>query len=129
MESVERDQRRGGVDWSLWFGVLGAPLAWSLHLLVSYTLVPPICWDGGIIALHLISLALAAVALAAGLIAWREWRQTRASGQEDIHGTGSRPGFMALFGVFASVIFFVGILLIWAPIFVVNPCEGVSWPR
>ncbi|MDP9369755.1 MAG: hypothetical protein M3Q03_16045, partial [Chloroflexota bacterium] len=117
------------VDWSLWFGVLGAPVAWSLHLLVSYTLVSPVCFDGGIIALHLISLALAAVALAAGLVTLREWRRTRGRGQVDIHGTGSRRGFMALFGVLASVVFFVGLLMAWVPIFVVDPCEGVSWPR
>ncbi|MBW3634144.1 MAG: hypothetical protein KY456_14055 [Chloroflexi bacterium] len=115
-------ERAESINWPLWFGVLGGPIAWSLHLVISYLLVRPVCWDGGILALHLISLGLVLTALAAAAVSWRQWRSARDSADADMHGTGSRVGFMAVFGILSGVLFAVATVVAWVPIFLIGPC-------
>ncbi len=111
-----------GINWPLWFGVLGGPIAWSLHLIISYLLVRPVCWDGGLIALHIISLGLVLTALAAAAVSWRQWRSVRESADADMHGTGGRVGFMALFGILSGLLFAAATVVAWVPIFLIGPC-------
>lgn len=107
------------INWGLWFGILGGPIAWSLHLLICYPLVRPICQYGDILVLHAISLGLALTAVAAGVVAWRRWHGNR---EQDVAGDGSRENFMALYGTLSGGLFAVAIIVAWVPIFLVNPC-------
>jgi hypothetical protein len=60
-------------------GVFGGPVAWTLHLLVSYAVVAAGCatrWDGTTPALVAITIACAAASAGAGLVAWRDRSDT-----------------------------------------------------
>jgi type IV secretory pathway VirB2 component (pilin) len=116
---------------SLWFGLFGAPLVWSLQLLTTYALVAHGCYPradplrvpvtGGLGTVVLVvGLVAMAVALAAGRTAWRSWQATRRESAGDRAG---RTRFMAHAGVLLSGVFLLGILLNVVPLLLVAPCE------
>lgn len=106
----------------LWFGVMAGPIAWSLHLLVSYALVQPACEHGLAFLLYLVSLATLAIATLGATIAWKHWRTTNETGGVSLRGIGGRPGFMAFFGLLASLFFLAGIILESVPLLFLGPC-------
>jgi hypothetical protein len=103
----------------VWFGVLGAPLAWAAQLVLGYGVTEAACGAGGArwgidttqweIAL---TAATAALALASGLAAWRVLRDPRGSFR-----------FLATWGVLESLIFVVLILLGGIGSFYLSPCH------
>jgi hypothetical protein len=122
---------------ALWFGLFGAPVAWSLQLLASYALVAHGCYPDaepmtmpvvpGLRTLVLGTGAAAlAVALLAGGSAWRSWRAT-AHEHEGAHealleaGQG-RTRFMALAGMLLSAVFVLGIIMNVVPLLMLRPC-------
>jgi len=121
---------------ALWFGLFGAPAAWSLQLMVSYALTAHGCFPvseplaapffGGLWALDLVvSLAAVAAAAAAGATAWRSWRVTRGErpgGPEHLESGWGRTHFMALAGTLVSGLFFLGVIMAGIPLFLVSPC-------
>jgi hypothetical protein len=61
------------------FGVFGGPVAWTLHLLVSYGVVAAGCatrWNGTAPTLVAITIVCAAASAGAGLVAWRDRSDT-----------------------------------------------------
>lgn len=122
---------------ALWFGLFGAPLAWSLQLLLGYALVAHSCFpatdprmtpaSGGLWTVVLIAGVVAAVvAAAAAVTAWRSWRLTRYEHHGDDHvlleAEEGRTRFMALAGMLLSAIFLFGIVMNALPLFLVSPC-------
>src|ERR1700750_3121564 len=81
----------------LWFGMMGAPLAWALGFGTDYGLVRMACARQNTLPLHLVALVELAVVAAAGVVAYREWR--RAGGGETTDGGGPIPRsrFMGMF--------------------------------
>jgi hypothetical protein len=112
--------------WWLLFGAFGGSLAWAVHLLLSYPLVPHICATGWEWALHLITLVTALVALAATWVAWRAWQQLRKNDQAMARRPGRRSRFMAFFGILHSGFFFLVTVFEGLPVFFLNPCFGVA---
>lgn len=122
---------------ALWFGLFGAPLAWSLQLMVAYALAAHSCFPARaplsrptLGALDGIELALGAAALAvaaaAGVTALRSWRATRG---ELGHETGAmlevgegRTHFMAFAGVMTSALFLLAVLLNGASVLLLPAC-------
>ncbi len=109
----------------LWFGLLGAPLAWTAQLVVGYGVEEANCspageswslgqpWQIGITA------TAAAIALAAGLGAFTVWRDLR---RHD-HDPSGRLGFMAAGGLLVSSVFLVLIVLGGVGAIVLDSCE------
>jgi hypothetical protein len=86
--------------------VLGAPVAWTVHLLASYAVVGLACAAGASQAdrpLGLVTVICLAAALASGLVAYRRWRGDAPSG----HG---RRDIM-LVGVLGTAVFTAAIVL------------------
>jgi hypothetical protein len=101
--------------------MLGAPVAWALHLLVSYGIVGVGCMTGlrGTVALLALTTVLCATAaVGAGLIAYRE-RRARGAARE---AAGQLPDARAMLldiGLVASGVFLLVILVAGlAPLFV-----------
>jgi menaquinol-cytochrome c reductase iron-sulfur subunit len=89
----------------LWFGVLGGPVAWGLHLLVSYLLATLACiagLDGMRVMIGALTGCLALVALGATAVAFGTWRHTGAGTRTDIGGSAGRSAFLAIAGVLTS---------------------------
>lgn len=110
---------------ALWFGALGALIAWTIHFALAYPLVELVCQTGWGFLLEVISAVTFVAAVAAGVVSWRNWHAFDEAEREDLLGRGSRPAFMALLGIFAAVIFIVGIILGTIPILIgVDPCAN-----
>src|SRR5690349_17883888 len=88
---------RGSVSSAaLWFGLLGAPAAWSVQTLVNLPLASHACFPqlyplaasvtGGLRGVaSVVSLGALIVCVAAAAVSWRTWRRTRGEHQQ---GTG-----------------------------------------
>lgn len=112
---------------ALWFGVFGSPAAWLLDLLASIALHFDFCaalvgqrfepMAGVGVVLTVIGLAMLAVSLASGAVAWRAHAQVGSdTGQGDTEL--DRRRFMARAGLLACALFSFGIVLrLIAPLF------------
>ncbi len=129
----------------MWFGLAGAPAAWSVQTLVNLPiashgcfprldpLTTPVTSVRGLA--FVVSLVALMVCVAATLVAFRNWARTRhehheAAGKGGAHtpetalmetGEG-RTRFMALSGVLASATFLVVSVVHLAAVFLVTPC-------
>ncbi len=122
---------------SPWAHMLGGPVIWGIHFLVSYVWVEFGCGarlivlDSTIFGLTILSLGVLVLTLAAiiaalyvGWSAYKSWRRTSASPETnelDAWGIESRR-FMAFSGIFLSGLFFLVILLTGLPALVLRPC-------
>ena len=130
----------------LWFGLFGAPAAWSVQTLADTAIAAHACYPrltptdepvtGGMLAITLaVSAAALAVSIAALVVALRSWSRTRHEHQErsggaSAHGaehalleTGEgRTRFMALSAVMMSVTFLVACLAHAASVLIVGAC-------
>lgn len=108
---------------ALWFGLFGAPAAWSLQLMANYALTAHGCFPafapraaptfGGLwMVVLLISVAAFGLAIAAGAIAWRSWRTP----------STERTRFMALAGMLLSGLFLIGVVMAGIPLFLIPAC-------
>jgi hypothetical protein len=106
----------------LWFGVLAGPLAWAVHLGLSYLWETTRCVNGLSMAdlfLHGTSLVTLLIVVAAGFIAWSIFRDT--ASWEDVPHT-ERVRFMALSGVLLNVAFGAVIVVGALPVFFLEHC-------
>jgi hypothetical protein len=134
--SIDQDarditRREGRGSLTLWFGVLGSPLAWLGHLGLNYSLeewfacstattdrgeilgftVDQVSWT--------LNSLMALAAAAAGLAALSSWRRlTRASDGDVLE----RERWMAFAGMVEGVIFFGAILLGYLPPLLLDTC-------
>ena len=119
-------------SWRLWFGLLAAPIAWTLELIVNYSLeewfacAPSTRARGevlgfsvGTVALVVTS-ALAGIALAGLLVSLGCRRALRASGGGD---ADQRARWMALAGIFNSILYLVIILVSYGPPALLDVCR------
>lgn len=122
---------------ALWFGLFGAPAAWSVQLMANYALVAHGCFPsaeprstpvfGGLWTVALVvSIVALLVAAAAFLVARRSWLSTR----EEHHGDREallevgegRTRFMAYAGMLVSALFVLGVIMATIPLFILSPC-------
>lgn len=127
MATANAGERAGPSRRALWFGVFGAPAAWSVddvastymhegscgHYLGSAGTAPVLLVIGGIV--------LGAVALFAGITAWRSLVALGIDNGENGTIVDQRR-FMAHFGVGVSALFFYGIVLRFVTVFFLHPC-------
>ncbi len=124
---------------ALWFGLLGAPVAWCLQELINVSLAGHACYPHDVpLALPLFehlkgtSVGVEAVAFAvcivAGVVSFAGWRKTRDEKPGDAHqllGSGDgRTRFMAMAGIMTSGLFAVGTALAALNLAAIAPCGG-----
>jgi hypothetical protein len=111
---------------ALWFGLFGAPAAWTVHELVAYAVAAHACYPSAEPKLSVamprvstivmvVTLLMLLVALLAALVAARSWKRSREEGAPEAHhplehGEG-RTRFMALSGFVVSLIFTFNIVM------------------
>lgn len=142
---IERAAAQGGTQddagtprpRTLLFALLGGAVAWSLHLLIAYTLLAWACTSGfgGTRAL-LVAVGAAALAVTAwsGAVAWRCWRVARALDRPEHDAWDARMGertarvsFLMVTGLILAMFFSLGIVYEGLTIFFVPLCQaGVS---
>ena len=130
MGASERTERAGtGRGLLAWYGVLGAPLAWTVELLAGYGTQEAACAVGSTSttlsgnansAIGAITAAMLLVALG-GLLAARS--TTRALRAGEIPDPRGRVAFMARFATITSLLFSLAIVLSGIPILALESCH------
>ena len=123
MDSKTKDFKEGAGPWSLWAGVLAAPLAMLVELQTNYALVLWACRAGREWPLHLVALAALLVATGGGLLSWRNWQRAGANWEEEGAGVLPRSRFMAAVGLMISLLTALVVVAQWIPIFIHGPCD------
>jgi len=119
--------------WLLWFGVVGAGTAWSLHTLVDWGLDETVCRSGhddvaGLplkAVLVVLTVAFLAVAVASTAAAWVLWRRLdRSDPDEPVEGLRqNRASFMAVVGFVGGLLFSLIIVMSLVGVLVFPVCE------
>lgn len=121
---------------ALWYGLLGAPAAWSLQEVLSYALVSIPCGadaatlgadSGAGLPIAAIAVSAAALLVSVGALATaiRSWRAApSAEGGATVleRATRDRIAFMAFSGIFVSAVFTIGIAFAAAGPLALAPC-------
>ena len=125
---------------ALWFGLFGAPAAWSIQMLADYSTNAHGCFPrmyplgsptmGAArmsLVLSLVSAAAVAIGIAALVVALRSYMETRHEGRGEAHellevGEG-RTRFMALSGVMLSTLFLLASLMHAASVLLLAECS------
>jgi hypothetical protein len=134
MTAESKTRERGRIPAKrLWFGFAASAVAWSLAGILNVLFAWQACLGGeagsGIfsstefrVLLGFITFGLLAVAIAAGLTSYRNWRLL-SDKPEFIDAEGrERQEFMAIAGVFVSASLGIGIALFAIPIYVLGIC-------
>jgi hypothetical protein len=98
-----------------WFGLVAAPAAWAVHLVVGFYLAEAHCeatrWDDGWlstqVALTAVTVVVALLAEAAAIAVYRDLRRV----DGDAPGPSGRQRFFAIGGLVGNVLFLVAIFL------------------
>ena len=116
----------------LWFGMLGAPAAWTVQLMLTYSLeewfaCSPSATDRGeVVGLQVPTVALAtsallaAVAVVAGVVSVSCYRKIRDDSADESSG---RAKWMALAGIMNSVLYLIVIVASFGPPLLLDVCE------
>ncbi len=115
----------------LLFVLLGAPIAWTLHFLVSYFLVALFCtmaWEGAGIAIGVVTVVFAIPSAASGVVAYRTWRARRESPSWDaaLAEPGGWTAFWLVMGMLGAVLFTALIVLEVIPPLFVPTCPEIA---
>ena len=110
---------------ALAFGLLSAPLAWVLHLIVNYSIAGQSCLGAAekevgtlnsrdaLSTIFIVDLGTLALAVSAGYVAFELWKKTKdekAGGAQRLIRAGEgRTRFMAMCGILTSTLFAVAI--------------------
>lgn len=118
----------------MWFAVLGASVAWALHLFFAWGLVELACTGGrnevlGLSLRGMVAVATVApllIALAATAVAWRLRR--RIAGAEPTTGADdrrlARAGFLAAVGLALNLLVVVIIVFGGLALLMLEPCAA-----
>jgi hypothetical protein len=106
----------------IWFGLLGAPIAAITHLQALYVFEHTACATGSKIAIHLVTLLLLGVVVAAGFVAHHEWVKLGRENPKQYPGPLGSRRLMALLGMIDTIIFGLFIVAQWFPSVVLGPC-------
>jgi hypothetical protein len=123
--STERtaDFKRGAGAVQLWLCVLAGPLAALTQLQANYALVLWVCGSAQAWALHAVSLLALLACVAAGALAWRNWRRAGALWEDGGAGALPRSRFMSVVGMLVSAHSALVVVAQWVAVFVYSPCQ------
>lgn len=120
-------------DRRLWYGLAAPIAAWVVEGMASFVFSDYAC-EGGkpfphsfsrttvVAALIVLAAVMLAIAISAGVVAWRTWRSLSRTPKVSAAEGRGRGEFMALTGLFISVVF--SIAIVWSGLapMIVGPC-------
>lgn len=123
-QNIPSQPRTKGERFVTGLAMLGAPIAWAIHLCVMYFLVQPVCRLGGEAWFHVTTVAMLLVCVAAAIAAWRH-RQADTSFADQLDGSGTWKSYVSIFGIAAAAIFAYAIVYQWFPVLTTAACAGM----
>jgi hypothetical protein len=109
-------------NWPFWAGLLGGPMAWSLHFLLVYGLSEGLCASGGTAATLFGWPLLNGAVLLATLVAALATFACLLVSRRTIGAEPERTTYMRQIGLFSSALFLFVILFEGLIVLVVPPC-------
>ena len=114
--------RSDRVPAAAWVGLVLPALGWGTYVFVAWFLVPLACDAGADWLLNLFAAGSLAVAAVGVVFSLRALRRARGSGLPDTAGV--RVGrLIPAVAVLLSVLFVLGIVLLWSFTIFISPCE------
>ncbi|HYO16240.1 MAG TPA: hypothetical protein VE685_23830 [Thermoanaerobaculia bacterium] len=110
-------------DVLLGLAAFAGPVAWALHLQVSYSLAPTACDMQSKIFLHLATLGCLLLAGAGALVGRRYWKELPEGSTEKGEVELSRARFMALASTVLSLAFALVIVAAEVPNWILRVCD------
>jgi len=110
-------------DVLLGLAVFAGPVAWALHLEVSYSLAPSACDLKSKLFLHLTTLGALLLVTAGAVTAWSVGKKLPEGSTEKGNPEDSRLRFMSLAGVASCVLFGLVILAAEVPNWILRVCD------
>jgi hypothetical protein len=122
---------------SFWFGILGAPLAWTIQEIVSYIGTSTQCKADGsstipahtdtvwqsLLAINLLAMLLALFATGVAVYNWQKVRHEMSGNAHDLLDEGEgRTRFLAMFGLLTSAGFVIGLVFMIFTLFLAPLC-------
>lgn len=108
---------------ALWTGVLLAPLAVMGNIQAGYSLAPLVCESWPRSMAHLVTAMMLLLAVAAGLLARRNWMSSGRDWPADSGTPVERSRFLGALGVLFSALCVLLILAQWLGIVMLRPCQ------
>ncbi len=130
METTNANSAAHTHHFSLPFGFFAGPVFWALQLLIGYALTPVACQAGTNLAIYIVSAVTGIIILAAGWLAYRNWREYSHGHRElvDSKAQISSSEFVALSGALLSTLFFLLVLYTGVSMIFLNPCPVITQP-
>jgi hypothetical protein len=110
-------------DVRLGLTVFAGPVAWALHLQVSYSLAPTACDLESKLFLHLTTLAALLIVIAGAVIARSEGKKLPEGSTEKGNPAASRARFLSLAGMASCIGFGLVILAAEVPSWILRVCD------
>ncbi|MBX7500409.1 hypothetical protein K3181_02980 [Qipengyuania sp. YG27] len=117
--------------WRIVLGLVLAPSAFALQVVVSYALAADACGEGGasligLAAINLVALALIIVGLGTSIANYRRTRSEGEGSHRAVQSQGDgRSRFLAYFGLCTSGVFALAVLVQLTSILVMHQCLGL----
>ncbi len=112
---------------SLWLAVASGTVAWGIHLVGSYALVPVACATGIAWILHAVTI-LTLIPTAYGTwYCFRVWKRYRGQVGPSPHGRSAEyQQYLGLVGALLNALYVFVIALEGLPVAIMNPCLGLQ---
>jgi hypothetical protein len=110
-------------DVLLGLAVFAGPIAWALHLQVSYSLAPTACDLKSKLFLHLTTVGALLIVVAGAAVAWSLGRKLPEGSTAQGGLTASRARFMALAALSLNLLFGLVILAMEVPSWILRVCD------
>src|SRR5215204_3331227 len=127
--------------WALSFALLGAPVAWSLQILIGVPLAGHFCyptttslatpaWSGlwaGLLTISFIAIVISALATFVALGAYRKTRGEHSKWARSITDVSAgRDRFLAACGLMTGIEFLIALIFTTTMLFLVPVCNGLT---
>lgn len=107
----------------LWIGLLLPPITWAAQLQTVYLTSERGCMVMDFTWNHIVSIAAAAIAAVAFLVAFSEWKAAGRGTGDEAADPATRRRFMAILGMLMGALFTALILATWLPTLIGVPCS------
>ena len=105
--------------------VLAGPVLYLLALAVKYGAVHAACRAGSTTRLHVFAALFFLAVVAVAVVCHRAWRRFEQPGHPDpmMEGAPNRRRVTMLIALMLSVLFALGVVFLWLPVFAFDPCR------
>lgn len=118
----------------LLMALIGAPVVWTMHLFISYTVVAVDCatpWSNGRVVVALVTALAILMTLGCGVLARRVWVRARAIDRPTDDSWDARMGersarvsFLMVTGLVLSILFTIAIAYVGIPLLFLATCPA-----